>query len=150
MRIRGAIIVIFAFPLAVSRPRDCPAEDTVTVLSGKDAKTRTVRKGEVVEFTGESLQLKSSSGRVESIPAARVVDVKTEWTPAQQQGDALRAKGKQEAAINSYKQAKRDEPRAWARRRASLPSRRGSACPSWSTGSNPSPRKTRRSRTTRW
>ena len=116
MRIRGAILVMAFLLLAVPRLRDCPAEDSVTILAGKDAKTRTNRTGEIVEYTGESLQLKSPSGRIENIPAARVVDVKTEWTPAHQRGDSLRAKGKLEEAINSYKLAKRDETRPWARR----------------------------------
>jgi tetratricopeptide (TPR) repeat protein len=103
--------------LAVLRSEIGSAEDTVTFLTGKDAKTRTNRTGEVIEYTGESLQLKSSSGRIENIPAARVVDIRTQWISAHERGDALRAEGKLEEAINAYKQAKRDEPRAWARRK---------------------------------
>ncbi|MGI8978912.1 MAG: tetratricopeptide repeat protein [Pirellulaceae bacterium] len=117
MRLQVPLAVIIAFTLAVSRLHPCFAEDSVTVLTGKDAKTRTNRTGEVVDFTGESLQLKSSSGRIENIPAARVVEIRTQWTPAHERGDALRGEGKLEEAINAYKQAKRDEPRAWARRK---------------------------------
>jgi tetratricopeptide (TPR) repeat protein len=116
MHMRGALLVMVLLSLAVSPPHACAAEDTVTVLSAKDAKTRATRTGEVVEYTGESLQLKSLSGRIETIPAARVADVKTAWTPAHVRGDVLRAEGKLEEAITSYKQAKREEPRAWARR----------------------------------
>lgn len=106
-----------AVALLVSRLHTCLAEDSITVLTGKDAKTRTSRTGEVVDYTGESLQLKASSGRIENIPAARVVEIRTQWTPAHERGDALRGEGKLEEAINAYKQAKRDEPRAWARRK---------------------------------
>lgn len=116
MHKRGALLVVVLVSLAASLPRVCAAEDTLTVLSGKDAKTRTTRTGEVVEYTGESLQLKSPSGRVETIPTARVIGIKTEWTPAHVRGNALRMEGKLEEAITSYKQAKREEPRAWARR----------------------------------
>lgn len=97
--------------------RCAEADDVVTVLSGKDARTKSTRTGEIVEYTGESLQLKSSSGRVEIIPAARVVEVRTQWTPAHQSGDSLRAAGKLEEAIAAYKQAKREDPRSWARRK---------------------------------
>ncbi|MFN0020228.1 MAG: hypothetical protein ACKVP0_18355 [Pirellulaceae bacterium] len=116
MRAPVLLSIVLVFTLAVSRCSHCFAEDTVTFLSGKDAKTRTNRTGDIVEYTGESLELKSSSGRIEKIPAARVVDIRTQWIPAHEKGDSLRAEGKLEEAINAYKQAKRDEPRAWARR----------------------------------
>ena len=117
MRLQVLLPIITALTLTVSRLHLCSAEDTVTVLTGKDAKTRTNRTGEIVEYTGESLQLKSSSGRVENIPAARVVDIRTTWTLTHERGDLLRAEGKLEEAINVYKQAQRDESRAWARRK---------------------------------
>ncbi len=117
MRWQVLLPINFVLALAASRPQNCPGEDTVTVLTGKDAKVRTNRIGEIIEYTGESLQLKSASGRVENIPAARVVDIRTQWTPAQERGDSLRAEGKLEEAITAYKQAKREEPRVWARRK---------------------------------
>jgi tetratricopeptide (TPR) repeat protein len=115
MRLQGLSPVILVLALAISRP--CFCEDTVTVLSGKDNKIRTNRTGEVVEYTGETLQLKSASGRVENIPAARVADIRTQWTPAHERGDALRAEGKLEEAVAAYKQAKREETRVWGRRK---------------------------------
>jgi tetratricopeptide (TPR) repeat protein len=117
MRLQVLLPVIIALVPAVSRLPICSAEDTVTLLTGKDAKTRTSRTGEIVEYTGESLQLKSSSGRVENIPAARVVDIRSTWTLTHERGDSLRAEGKLEEAINAYKQALRDESRVWARRK---------------------------------
>lgn len=115
MRLPDLSPVILAVTLAFSRP--CISDDTVTVLSGKDNKSRTNRGGEVVEYTGETLQLKSASGRVESIPAARVVEVRTPWTPAHERGNALRAEGKLEEAVAAFKQAKREETRVWGRRK---------------------------------
>src|SRR3954469_305368 len=114
-RTAGWSLMLLA-PLAILRSGHCWAEDVVIVLSGKDASLRSKRIGEIVDYTGESLQLKAASGRVESIPAARVVEIKTEWTAAQQRGDALRSEGKLAEAITAYKQAKRDETRSWARR----------------------------------
>ena len=117
MRLVALLSAIWLLTLAVSCSEDCYGEDTVTFLSGKDAKTRINRTGEIVDYTGETLQLKLSSGRVENLPAARVLDIRTQWIPAHERGDALRAEGKLEEAITAYKQAKRDEPRAWVRRR---------------------------------
>lgn len=117
MRLHFLISVVAIFTLAVLRPENCSAEDTVTFLAGKDAKTRTNRTGEIVEYTGETLQIKASSGRTENIPAERVIDIRTQWIPTHERGDALRAEGKLEEAIAAYKQAKRDEPRAWVRRK---------------------------------
>ena len=117
MRFQVTLPVLITLALAVSCLHPCFGEDIVTLLSGKDAKTRTNRTGEIVEFTGESLQLQSSAGRLENIPAARVVEIRTQWTPAHERGDSLRAEGKLDEAINAYKQAQRIEPRAWARRK---------------------------------
>ncbi|MBC7854330.1 MAG: hypothetical protein IAF94_12930 [Pirellulaceae bacterium] len=117
MRFPVPLPAIIALALAVLCLHPCFGEDIVTLLSGKDAKTRTNRTGEIVEFTGESLQLQSSSGRVENFPAARVLEIRTQWTPAHERGDSLRAEGKLDEAINAFKQAQRDEPRAWARRK---------------------------------
>jgi tetratricopeptide (TPR) repeat protein len=117
MRLVVLLPAIWVLTLVVLRPVNCFAEDTVTLLAGKDAKTRTNRIGEIVEYTGETLQLKSSSGRVENFPTARIIDIRTQWIPAHERGDSLRAEGKLEEALTAYKQAKRDEPRAWVRRR---------------------------------
>ena len=117
MRLQVLLPITIALTLAVSCLHPCFGEDSVTILSSKDAKTRTTRTGEIVDYTGETLQLKSPSGRVENIPAARVVDIRTQWIPAHERGDSLRAEGKLDEAINAYKLAKRDEPRAWARRK---------------------------------
>lgn len=116
MRTRGIDILLFAFSLAVLPLRPCLAEDAVVILSGKDARTKATRVGQIVEYTGEALQLKSASGRVETIPAARVVEVRTEWSASHQRGSALRNEGKLEEAVTAFKQAKREELRTWARR----------------------------------
>ena len=118
MRIAVCLPLLVGFSLALTPLFRCAwAGDLVIVLSGKESKTKAARTGEIVDYTGESLQFKSASGRVETIPSARVVEVRTDWTPAHQTGDALRAEGKLEEAINFFKQAKREESRAWARRK---------------------------------
>jgi tetratricopeptide (TPR) repeat protein len=116
MQVPIPLPIILALTLAVSR-LPCSAEDSVTILTGKDAKTRTNRVGEIVEYTGESLQLKSLSGRVENLPAARVVDIRTTWTLTHERADSLRAEGKPDEAVIAYKLALREESRSWARRK---------------------------------
>jgi len=72
--------------------------------------------GTVVDFTGEHLVLRTASGRDQTIPTARVVDIKTTRTPDQVAGDGFARAGQHEEAVNRYLTALRDERRVWLRR----------------------------------
>src|SRR5204862_1396184 len=50
----------------------------------------------------------------ETIPTSRIVEVQTRWTPAHEAGRAARIEGRLEDSVAALRQAKRDEPRAWA------------------------------------
>ena len=62
------------------------------------------------------MRLKTASGREEPIPAARVVEVKTNWTADYLRALELRRSGKLSDAIRACQEAKASESRAWARR----------------------------------
>jgi tetratricopeptide (TPR) repeat protein len=91
------------------------AQDTVVITSA-DGKSQLTRQGEIVDYTGKELTLKTLAGREEPIAAARVLEIKTEWL-----ADHLRAReayrsGKLDDAIAAWQQAKEREKRPWARR----------------------------------
>jgi predicted negative regulator of RcsB-dependent stress response len=89
------------------------AEDTVVILAGKNGELRAQKRGKIIDYTGTQLRLQNMLGREEQIPADKIVEIRTEWTPSHQSGDALREQGKLTEAIAAYRQAKRDETRPW-------------------------------------
>lgn len=91
------------------------AEDSVLITSS-DGRTPAQRQGQIVEFTGAELRLKSSAGREERIPASRVVEVRTTWTVDHLIGRERRKAGQLDEAIDAFQQAKEKETRPWARR----------------------------------
>jgi tetratricopeptide (TPR) repeat protein len=97
-------------------PAILAAQDTVITSSASDPAARIKKQGEIVEYTGAELTLKTTFGTTERIPAARVVEIKSAWTPAHQTAIAARSKGRLEEAIEAFREAKREEMRPWAQR----------------------------------
>jgi tetratricopeptide (TPR) repeat protein len=93
------------------------AEDTVIYATGKDARGRGTVTGTVVDFTGEHLMLRTASGRDQTIPTPRVVDIRTKRTPDQVAGDGFARAGQHKEAVDRYLAALRDERRVWVQRR---------------------------------
>lgn len=106
----GAVLLVLA-----AATRAVTAQDTVVVI-GSDGKTPVTRQGQIVDYKGTELRLKTAAGREEPIPSARVLDIKTEWVADHLRAIELRQSGKLADAIRAYQQAKEREPRAWARR----------------------------------
>jgi tetratricopeptide (TPR) repeat protein len=93
------------------------AEDTVIIAAGQNAGAQTRRTGEIVDFTGETLTLRTATGAEAAIPADRVLEVQTDWTAPHVRGDELFAENKFAEALDQYRAAAREESRAWVRRR---------------------------------
>lgn len=91
------------------------AQDTV-VLTSTDGKSRLTRQGEIVDYTGQELRLKTLSGREEPIAAGRVIEIKTTWLADHLRGSEFVRAGKLDDAIAALQQAKESERRPWARR----------------------------------
>jgi tetratricopeptide (TPR) repeat protein len=106
----GAGVFVLAIAAGMAK-----AQDAVIVI-GSDGKTPVTRQGQIIDYTGTELRLKTAAGREEPIPAARVLEVKTEWVADHLQGIELQKSGKLAEAIRGFQQAKEREPRAWARR----------------------------------
>jgi tetratricopeptide (TPR) repeat protein len=93
------------------------AQDTVIAASASDPAARVKRTGQILDYTGAELKLRTSLGLDETIPASRVVEFQTKWTPSHQEGDAARTKGQLDEAVAAYRLALAEERRPWARRR---------------------------------
>jgi tetratricopeptide (TPR) repeat protein len=74
--------------------------------------------GEVAEYTGRELTLRSAAGRQRTIPASQIERVETAYCAEQRAGDALFAKRDYRRALEEYRQAltASREPRDWVRR----------------------------------
>ena len=90
------------------------AEDVVIASSVSDEAARVERSGQILDYTGESLKLRTPLGRDEVIPAARIIEVRTTWTEGHLAGRAAREKGDLDEAIEAFREAKLQERRPWA------------------------------------
>ncbi|HMC10776.1 MAG TPA: hypothetical protein VKH44_05780 [Pirellulaceae bacterium] len=90
------------------------SQDIVISSTASDPAARIKKLGTILDFTGTDLKLRSTLGTEETVPAARVVQFQTRWTPAHEAGRVARIEGRLDDAIAALRQAKRDEPRAWA------------------------------------
>ncbi|HUE73487.1 MAG TPA: tetratricopeptide repeat protein [Pirellulaceae bacterium] len=101
--------------LLVSTTAAARAQDTVVITSA-DGKSQLTRQGEIVDYTGTELKLKTLSGREEPIAAGRVIEIKTDWMADHLRGRDFSRTGKLEDAVSAFQQAKEREKRPWARR----------------------------------
>ncbi len=92
------------------------AEDIVIASSASDPAARVRRTGEVLDYTGTELKLRTALGTVETIPAGRVKEIQTTWLPEHEAGRAARAKGESPEAIAQLMEARAIERRPWAER----------------------------------
>jgi tetratricopeptide (TPR) repeat protein len=90
------------------------SQDIVISSTASDPAARIKKLGTILDFTGTDLKLRSTLGTEETIPAARVVQFQTRWTPAHEAGRGARSEGRLDDATAALRQAKREELRAWA------------------------------------
>jgi tetratricopeptide (TPR) repeat protein len=98
----------FRFPATVA------AQDAVVVSSASDPAARIKKSGQIIDYTGLELKLRTPLGTEDTIPAARVMEIQTRWSPAHMAGTAARIEGRLDDAIAAFRQAKREETRSWA------------------------------------
>lgn len=92
------------------------AADTVIYKTGKDQPSRTSVTGIIADYSGGRLTIRSDAGVQQTIPAERIVEIQSDWTPTETTGDQLSREGKLAEAVKSYQQALRDERRVWVQR----------------------------------
>jgi tetratricopeptide (TPR) repeat protein len=93
------------------------AEDTITVATGKDGRGRSRITGQILDYTGEGLRVRLSSGREQTLASDRVIEVESSWPRGYTAGDQLFAQRKFEQALGRYQEALGEEQRGWVKRR---------------------------------
>lgn len=108
-------IVILAFTLFVAGAGPVRA-DVVHVAVGDNVRARTRLIGEVLDYTGQELTIRLSTGIERTFPADRVFLVETDRSAAHRAADELFEERKFSEALNRYLEAHAGEPRGWVRR----------------------------------
>jgi tetratricopeptide (TPR) repeat protein len=116
LQVAGSLLagLVHSWLLVATSP--VTAEDTV-VLWSRDGSQQIRSVGEILDFRGSGLLLRHRSGREETIPIERVIEVQTQWHAQHVAGDRQFDSGFYEEALRSYAEALRDGPRDWVRRR---------------------------------
>ena len=99
---------------AFSPPLD--AADVVYERARENARDHTRLVGEIIDYTGRQLRLRTAGDRERTIDAEKIVRVETTRTAEQTAADALFTRGDFAAAGARYEAALQKEPRRWVRR----------------------------------
>jgi len=110
----SSLCVIVWLALAAA---DSAAEDRVVLMPLKSGGTRTTLRGEIVDYRGDGLRFRSSSGKEDTYDSARIVELVTTWPEALALGETAWRGGEWNEAIIHYRTAAAEEKRAWAKRR---------------------------------
>lgn len=94
--------------------REALAQDAVVVVGARGE--RSIRRGEVLDHTGESLTLRLGTGQETTIDSKRIVEIQTSRVPAHVQAEQLLRDGKFREAAPVLARALQDEKREWVRR----------------------------------
>jgi tetratricopeptide (TPR) repeat protein len=88
----------------------------VYVALGENLGTRTELRGEVLDYTGKELRLRTPGGAEMAFPSQRVLQVETDRCAPHAAGDKLFAQRRYAEAEEEYRRASGEEPRRWVRR----------------------------------
>ena len=115
---KRAVLIRWSTTFWLAAVASALGEDRVVVSAGAadSGRSRTIA-GQVVDFTGETLRLRTGGGQLTSIDTARVTRVDTVWTAEQTMADRLLAEGKFREALANYALAVDRERRVWVRRK---------------------------------
>jgi tetratricopeptide (TPR) repeat protein len=106
------LVLWFLGSLAFDSPAG--AQDAVILSTAADPAARLKKTGQILDYTGTELKLRTALGTDETIPGGRVVEIQTRWTPSHEAARAARHEGRLDDAVALFRQAKRDETRPWA------------------------------------
>lgn len=111
----GAILL---FGASVSHAQDeSDTPDKVIISPGGRSSTRITLKGEILEYTGETLRIRLKLGEApKEFPAADVIEIVTPQMTGHQKGLVLFGKKDYEGATKAFGAAFEEEGRAWVKR----------------------------------
>jgi tetratricopeptide (TPR) repeat protein len=92
------------------------AEDVVVLKPSGNARAPRRVVGEITEYNGSEVTIRTASGRETSLPTQRVDDVITQYTQAHIDADLLFEQRKFDEAVAQYKEALAAEKRLWVQR----------------------------------
>src|SRR5437867_3772968 len=99
-RISPCIVVLWFFcSLNFYLPARLNSQDIVIVSSASDSAARIKKAGQILDYTGLELKLRTTLGIEETIPAGRVVEIQTRWSPVHEAGRTARSEGRLDDAI---------------------------------------------------
>ncbi|MCA8999858.1 MAG: hypothetical protein KDA80_22880 [Planctomycetaceae bacterium] len=108
-------LILFSILLVLRAPSPSFAEDRVTYVPEGASSAVTVL-GNVDDYTGRRLTLRTKSGAVRFLPAESVQSIETIYDPLHLKGIEQFQSGDHKAAIESFRQAIPREPRDWVER----------------------------------
>ena len=97
-------------------PAAALAEDVVVLKPSGNSRTQRRVVGEITDYNGREIIIRTASGRETSLPADRVEEISTEYTEPHIDADALFAQRKFKEAFAKYKAALATEKRFWVQR----------------------------------
>lgn len=92
------------------------AEDVVLLKASGGARTPRRVVGEITDYTGREIKVRTASGRETSLPADRVEEISTEYTEPHVAANELMEQQKFDEALAQYKAALAAEKRPWVQR----------------------------------
>lgn len=104
--IGGQFLLVFA----------ASAEDVVVLKPSGNSRTPRRVVGEITEYTGREIVVRTASGRETSLPADRVDEISTEYTEPHRDADQFFDEHKYDEAFAQYKTALAAEKRLWVQR----------------------------------
>lgn len=111
-----SFFVLIVWGFVSIAPGSARAED-VAVIQSPMQSTRITIKGQIVDYTGQTLSIRTGPAAVlKTYPATDVVKVETEYSPAHARGLELFATRKFTEAEAAFAEALEDEERTWVRR----------------------------------
>ncbi len=110
-------IVVGALLLIVAGTNRLLADDVVYLTSPSNPRARTKVSGQIIDYTGKELALRTDTGAERRFPGEQVAEVETTYSPEQLAGDALLAKFDYAAALAQYQLAIKKDERRWVRRK---------------------------------
>jgi len=104
------IIVLLAISASAA------AQDVVYYSTDESSRASPRLTGEILEYTGDEIRVRLSSGREVAIASHRVAGIQSQWNAPHEAGNRLVAERKFAEAAAQYAEATRNEQRRWVRR----------------------------------